>query len=203
MLKEARTEERLPARNPNSYPVISQRILLSVRRWKNVTLMWSIWNNSFFTLKCYIVGICYAMSVYISISRLTFQAPQFFQVQYLVLGPGVRKTGVGAGVMVFFFFFLKNAVLGLGLGLFRVRVRVSIKSNPDPKTAFFKKKIDPDPGPDPAFYWYPFLHHNVAFIFKLYGNSWNNIELAESVYWVHLLPLSTARPIQNEGKSGL
>ena len=112
------------------------------------------------------------------------------------------KRGSGPGSWSFFFF-LKNAVLGLGLGLFRVRVRVSIKSNPDPKTAFFKKKIDPDPGPDPAFYWYPFLHHNVAFIFKLYGNSWNNTELAESVYWVHLLPLSTARPIQNEGKSGL
>ena len=36
--------------------------------------------------------------VYRSISRLAFQAPQFFQVRYLVLGPGVSKTwGRGQG----------------------------------------------------------------------------------------------------------
>ena len=51
-----------------------------------------------------------------SISRLAFQGPQFFQVQYLVLDSGVsKKRGQGRGHGLSFF--LENAVLGLGLGL--------------------------------------------------------------------------------------
>ena len=54
--------------------------------------------------------------VYRSISRLAFQAPQFFQVQYLVFDPGVsKKRGQSRGRGLSFF--LKNAGLGLGLGL--------------------------------------------------------------------------------------